>query len=138
MDATSGTILIDASPESAGELEQVLLERLGHPVLLCPGPERGTLCPILAGSFCPKLEAARGIVFRLDLDRPQHRVILERYLRLVPAEVPIRVVATSQQWQRYAGPLAGVQVWLREPIAGDLDGLAAQVETLDRLTASAA
>lgn len=122
-------ILVDIA--EAQEIDVGFLENLGHPVVVCHGP-RDRTCPILSGEGCPKAENAHGIVFALDLDRPQHRAILERYKRLLREDVPIRVVATPEQATRYASVLRGVQVWLHEPGTGDLDGFAAEVEAADR------
>jgi hypothetical protein len=70
-------------------------------------------------------------VFQLDLDRPQHRSILARYQEVLPEDVPIRAVVSEQQAEQYAELLRGVQTWLDEPTAGDLDGFAAEVEAAD-------
>jgi pentose-5-phosphate-3-epimerase len=77
-------------------------------------------------------DAAHGVVFHLDLDRPQHRAILERYKAVLREDVPIRVATTFEQARRYASLLAGVQVWTHEPGTGDLDGFAAEVEAAER------
>ena len=109
------------------------LAGLGHTVVVCHGPPFGTLCPILSkDGFCPMAEAAHGVVFRLDLDRAQHRAILQRYKAVLKEDVPIRVATTPEQAYRYASLLAGVQVWMHQPGTGDLDGFAAEVEAADR------
>jgi hypothetical protein len=130
MDAGS-VILIDAPEDSP--IDVSFLESLGHTVIMCHGPPHGTLCPILAGDECPKAGAAHGVIFQLDLDRPQHRAILAKYQEVLPDEVPIRVATTAASAHRHAALLAGVQVWIHEPAVGDLDGFAALVETVDRL-----
>ena len=123
-------ILVDM-PE--GEpLEAGFLEDLGHPVSVCHGPAHATLCPILSGKGCTMVEGAHGIVFELDLDRPQHRAILKRYKELVRDDVPIRVVVTPDQSIKHAELLKGVRVWTHRPGIGDLDGFAAEVEAADR------
>ena len=43
------------------------------------------------------VDSAHGIVFLLDLDRPQHRAILRRYREVVRADVPIRAVVKPGQ-----------------------------------------
>jgi hypothetical protein len=45
--------------------------------------------------------------------------------------VPIWVVASSRQAQDYAQLLTGLKVLDHAPAAGDLDGLAAEVEAAD-------
>ena len=127
-----GVVLLDVSPGAVESFERTFLEKVGHPALVCHGPHEGALCPLLAGKGCVKFEAAHGIVFELDLDRPQHRAIVARYRELGRDGTPIRVVATPEQAARYADVLAGVEVWTHEPTAAELDGFAAEVEANDR------
>lgn len=131
-DPPRGVILLDVV-HGSGAFDQSFLERLGHPVMLCHGPEAKTLCPLLAGDGCSKFEQARGIVFELDLDRPQHRAIVERYRDLAPDDVPIRIVVHADQRERYAELLSRVAVWDHEPTVAELDGFAAEVEAADRV-----
>lgn len=127
-----GVVLLDVSPGAGASFERSFLEKLGHPAMVCHGPHEGTVCPLLAGKGCGDFEAAHGIVFELDLDRPQHRAIVTRYRELGREGLPIRVVATPEQAERYREVLAGVEVWTHEPTAADLDGFAAEVEANDR------
>lgn len=120
-------ILFDI-PSGAEVGDRDFLERLGHRVMVCYGPQPGTLCPILSGKGCPLAEGAHGIVFEFDLDRPQHRAILEGYKRSLREDVPIRVVVPHNQAVKYAELLRGLRVWSFPPVAGDLDALAAEVE----------
>jgi hypothetical protein len=108
------------------------MEKVGHPAIVCHGPHEGSLCPLLQGTGCEQFEAAHGIVFELDLDRAQHRAIVQRYRALGREGMPIRVVATPEQAERYRDLLAGVEVWTHEPTVADLDGFAAEVEAADR------
>ena len=125
-------ILVDiASGEE--EFDRSFLERTGHSVVVCHGPDHGTVCPILAGTGCDKVDEAHGIVFVLDLERPQHRAILHRYREVSRPDVPIRAVVRPGQRERYADQLEGVELWEHEPTVADLDGLAAEVEAADRL-----
>jgi hypothetical protein len=123
------SIILDVTPGEA-VFETKLLEGLGHPVLVCHGPDWGKACPILGGT-CAKLDHAHGVVFQLDLDRPQHRVILRRYQELLPDDVPIWAAVRPGQDETYADLLRGVYVVVGEPSAADLDALAAQVEAGD-------
>ena len=109
-----------------------VLEQMGHPVLVCHGPDWGKACPIIGGE-CDMVSSAHGIVFQLDLDRPQHRVILSRYQEVVAEDVPLAVVVKPGQDERYADILTGVQVWFNEPTIAELDGFAAQTEAADEL-----
>ena len=136
-DMSGGVVLLDVLA-AEGDFDRSILERLGHPVVTCAGPEVKTLCPLLGGEGCPKFDEAHGIVFELDLDRPQHRAIVDRYSRLARDDMPIRVVVRPDQQRRYADLLATVQVWDHEPTVADLDGFAAQVEATDRASGAIA
>lgn len=132
-----GAILIDVSAKESVSFETNFLEGLGHPVLICHGPPHAELCPILAraslGRVCDKLPDAHGVIFELDLDRPQHRAILCRYQEILPEDVPIRAVLKEGQAEKYRDILGGVSVWEHTPTAADLDGFAAEVEAYDRI-----
>ncbi|MDH3463784.1 MAG: hypothetical protein OEM32_09195, partial [Acidimicrobiia bacterium] len=73
------------------------LEQLGHRVMVCNGPPGRTLCPILSGEGCELAANAHGIVFELDLDRPQHRSILQKYKSSLKSDLPIRVVVSREK-----------------------------------------
>jgi hypothetical protein len=130
MKDTSGLIL-DVTPFDE-PIDRNLLEQMGHPVQVCHGPAWGHVCPIVTGN-CSMVDSAHGIVFRLDLDRPVHRVILRRYQEAVTDDIPIAVVVTPGQEEQYADILTGVQVWVGEPTIAELDGFAAQTEAADEL-----
>jgi len=127
-----GTILLDVTPGPGEEFERSFLTRNGHEVVVCHGPHEEELCPLLRGTGCSKFEQAHGVVFELDLDRPQHRAIVERYRSLGGSDLPIRVIVAPGQERRYAAFLDQVQAWPHLPTAADLDGFAAQVEARDR------
>lgn len=129
-----GVVLVDVSPGEGQRFDKTFLEKVGHPVLVCHGPHEGQLCPLLAGTGCDLFEAAHGIVFALDLDRAQHRAILQRYRELAAEGTPIRAVVSPEQAERFAHLLADVEIWTHEPTAADLDGFAAEVEAADRFT----
>ncbi len=126
----SGPVL-DVTPNDT-VLDKDYPERLGHPVLVSHGPEWGHACPIIKGAR-PKVEASRGVIFQLDLDRPQHCVILKRYQEVASDGMPVVAVAKPGQEERYAGRLRNVQVWAKEPTVAELDGFAALLETSDDL-----
>ena len=126
-----GIVLLDVIGDR-GEFDRSILEKLGHPVIVCDGPDVGALCPLLGGAGCEKFDQAHGIVFELDLDRPQHREILQRYHDLRRGDLPIRVIVRPDQQARYAELLAQVEVWDHEPSVADLDGFASRVEAVDR------
>ena len=123
-------ILFDV-PGGADPVDHEFLEQLGHRVMVCPGPASGTMCPILTGDGCELAENAHGVVFELDLAQPQHRAILAEYKESLRSDVPIRVVVGPGQAQEYADLLRGLKVLTRIPVAGDLDALAAEVESAD-------
>jgi len=126
---SGGVILLDVAA-GGGTFDRSMLERLGHPVTVCNGPE-GKLCPLLGGEGCDMFEQAHGIVFELDLDTDQHRAVVQRYRDLAP-DLPIRVVVTPAQAERYADLLEAVEVWGHDPNVADLDGFACEVEAADR------
>ena len=124
-------ILFDLPEEEEVPRDHGFLEQLGHPVLVCHGPTGKRICPILAGEPCELAEGAHGIVFELDLERPQHRAILSKYKEALRSDLPIRVVVRPGQSEKYRQLLHGLKVLNDEPVAGDLDGLAAEVEAAD-------
>jgi hypothetical protein len=128
-----GLILLDVPPGSEGEFDQTILEKLEHPVVVCHGPHQGELCPILAARGCPMVDAAHGIVFALDLDRPQHRAILDAYRAHRGGDMPIRVVVRKEQIERYGDLLEDFEIWRHDPSVAELDGFAAEVEAADRV-----
>lgn len=135
MEPVESIILVDV-PEGRGELEEEILRGMGHSVIVCHGPAHKSLCPILKkGGGCDLVTAAHGIVFELDLDRPQHRAILRRYQEVVREDVPIGVLVRSGQDERFADLLAGVDVWTRHPTTSDLDAFSARVEAGERVSA---
>jgi hypothetical protein len=101
---------------------------------VCHGPPEGHLCPLLAGTGCESVDEVHGIIFELDLDRPQHRAILKRYREVLAEDVPIRAVVKPGQDTAYASTLGGVEVWTHSPTTGELDGFAAEVEAFDRIS----
>lgn len=130
---TRGLILLDVPLGSDGEFDQTILEKLEHPVVVCHGPAHGKLCPILTSQGCPAVDAAHGIVFALDLDRPQHRAILDAYRSHRNGDKPIRVVVRDDQLERYGDLFDGIEIWRHDPSVADLDGFAAEVEAADRV-----
>jgi len=123
-------IILDVTPAD-GDFDRDFLEKLGHPVLVCHGPDTGHPCTILEDR-CELVDAAHGIVFQLDLEKPRHRAILKRYQEVISGDTPIVAVVNEGQKVKYAELLSGVRVWESEPTARDLDGFAAQVEAVDR------
>jgi hypothetical protein len=98
---------------------------------VCSGPGEGA-CPLVAGKGCPLAENAHGVVFELDLDRPAHRAIVRKYKTELHEDVPIRVVVKPGQEKEFATLLQGIKVWTHEPVAGDLDALAAEIAAADQ------
>lgn len=118
-------------PNGNSPRDKHFLEQLGHRVMVCPGPASGTLCPILSGEGCELAANAHGIVFELDLERPQHRSIVRKYKSSLKSDLPIWVVVPSAQAIEYADLLKGIRVLDHAPVAGDLDAFAAEVEAAD-------
>lgn len=132
MQEPDGYILFDI-PWGQEPVDRRFLEQLGHPVRVCHGPPPGRLCPILKEGHCPLAEDAHGIVFEFDLDRPQHRAILDRYKNVLRDDIPIHVVVRPGQESEHAGLLKSLKVWTHAPVAGDLDAFAAEVEATERI-----
>jgi hypothetical protein len=124
-------ILLDVAAGGDEEFEASFLEKIGHPVVVCHGPAEAEICPLLAGDGCTLFEDAHGIVYELDMEREQHREIVQRYRQLAAEGLPIRIVVTPEQAERYRDLLQDFEVWTRLPTVADLDGLAAEVEAAD-------
>ena len=124
MMSNAGTIL-DVSPGRSAE-ERRRLESMGHQIVVCPGPGEGGRCPLVEDGFCPMLEAADGVVFRLDLDDSYHREMLGCYRSELGEGTPLHVVVQPGQRQRHGGLLSGLSVSVGE-IGSDLDRLSAEV-----------
>jgi hypothetical protein len=125
-------MILDVTPGDYEEFERHLLEGMGHHVEVCRGPDgqHGT-CPVLEGEPCSKIDQAHGVVFKLDLERENHRQILERYKRILPDGAPIAVAVRPGQDESHRELLDGVFVWNHQPTAADLDGFASLVEAAD-------
>ena len=132
MDHVPGSVVLLDISAGTGEFDRSILERLNHPVVVCHGPEASQHCPLVAGGECSKFEQAHGIVFELDLDRPEHRAILRKYRALAKPDMPIRVITRPGQAEHHASLLEGVETWNHEPNVADLDGFASEVEAADR------
>jgi len=124
MRSIAGTIL-DIAPVGGAE-ESLRLESVGHRVIVCPGPGEGGHCPLVEDGSCAMVDAADGVVFRLDLDDPYHREMLRCYRGELGEGTPLHVVVQPGQRQRHAGLLNGMSVSVGE-IGTDLDRLSAQV-----------
>ena len=127
--AEKRSVILDVTPGD-GRFDRRFLEAAGHPVLMCHGPDHGTVCPILKDG-CSMVDDAHGVVFQLDLDRPQHRAILRRYKEVIADDVPLWVSVQPGQDTEYAELLANTRVVVGEPGSADLDAFAALVEAAD-------
>ena len=78
-------------------------------MLVCHGPEIGHLCPILKDG-CEMVTSAHGIVYQLDLERPQHRAILKRAQEVVPEDTPLVAVVREGQKRKFHDLLHGIHV----------------------------
>lgn len=134
MENIESLVLLDA-PSGTGGFERSTLEGMGHKVLVCHGPTHEAGCPVLhQDGNCEMVDAAHGVVFELDLDRPEHRRILARYQEIIREDIPIRVVLKEGQGEKYAELLGGVEVWSDEPSASELDAFSSRVEAMERTT----
>jgi hypothetical protein len=132
MSESASYVLFDI-PSGEAPIDSEFLVGLGHPVEVCHGPGGESVCPLVEGKGCPLAENAHGVVFELDLDRPEHQAILRTYKQDLREDMPIRVAVRPGQEREFAPLLEGLRVWTHTPVAGDLDALAAEVEAADRL-----
>jgi hypothetical protein len=121
-------VILDVNPDpEALEWEQEFLTRLDVPVIGCCGPDARGGCPLLVGEPCPKIEAADGVIFQLDLDKADHRRILAMYAQQL--DVPIRIVVSEEQRRRWAHLVDMVEVFVPPVGPATLDAFAAEVES---------
>ena len=119
-------LVIDADAEELEWQRSFVDNALEDAVVICRGPTRDQQCPLLTGHDCPKIHAADGILFQLDLEDDESRQILARYTDEL--DVPIRVVATGEQSRRFGSQLSSVEV-IAPPVGpAKLDAFAAEVE----------
>jgi hypothetical protein len=127
-------MILDVTPGDHEGFERHLLEGMGHHVEVCHGPGVGdhTHCPLLEEGTCELVNAAHGVVFKLDLDREYHRRILQTYKHTLPPDMPIAAAVHPGQDETYGQLLDGLYVWSHTPTAAELDGFAALVEAADK------
>lgn len=127
-------MILDVTPGDHEGFERHLLEGMGHRVEVCHGPGVGdhTHCPLLEEGTCELVNAAHGVVFKLDLDREYHRQILQTYKQTLPADMPIAVAVRPGQDDAYPELLKGLYVWSHTPTSAELDGFASLVEASDK------
>jgi hypothetical protein len=125
-------MILDVTPGDHEGFERHLLEGMGHQVEVCHGPDGHQRCPLIEEGTCELVKRAHGVVFKLDLDRPYHRTILERY-KAVLGDTPIAVAVRPGQDDEYPELLDGVYLWNHQPTSAELDGFAALVEASDRI-----
>jgi hypothetical protein len=124
-------LILDVTPGDHEGFERRLLEGMGHQVRVCHGPGEAGYCPLIEEGACDLVDAAHGVVFKLDLDRDVHREILADYKGRLPDDMPIAVSVQPGQEQTFADLLSGLYVWSHSPTASELDGFAALVEAAD-------
>jgi hypothetical protein len=130
--AASGAVLL-VVPEDADHFTASILEKLEHRVITCHGPTSSRHCPLVHGQGCAWYNEAHGIVFALDLRRPEHVAIISHYERLAASagrELPIRVIVPAGSDAPVR--LGDVPTWYGDPTVAQLDGFAALVEATDR------
>jgi len=120
----SGTVL-DVNPR-ATSVEYPALESKGHEVIVCRGPGVSRRCPLVEEGSCALVDAADGVVFRLDLDDPYNRDILRCYREDLGETSPIHIVVAAGQESRHARILSGF-VFSVDEIGTGLSGLSSQV-----------
>ena len=58
--------------------------------------------------------------------------ILKQYKDILRDDVPVGVKVSIEQARKYPDLLKGIHVWTGIPVAGDLDGFAAEVEAAEQ------
>jgi hypothetical protein len=124
-------VILDVTPGDHEGFERRLLEGMGHRVLVCHGPGGEHDCPLIEEGQCEEVAQAHGVVFKLDLERPYHRRILEAYKQNIPDDMPIAVSVQPGQESAYSELLDGLYVWSHTPNVAELDGFASLVEAAD-------
>ena len=118
-----GTVL-DVSPRPSPD-DHAALEAMGHEVVVCSGPGTG-VCPLVETGTCALAEAADGVVFRLDLDSPYHRRLLDAYREATGGISPLHVVVEPGSGERHAEFLGDLPVTCGS-LGAALDALSSQV-----------
>ena len=124
-------LILDVTPGDHERFERRLLEGMGHEVGVCHGPGAQDYCPLIEEGTCEQVDAAHGVVFKLDLGREYHRRILASYKQTIPDDMPIAVSVQPGQEVEYAALLDGLYVWSHSPNVAELDGFASLVEAAD-------
>jgi len=122
------SVILDVNPDpDALYWEEDWLERQDVDVVRCGGPHAPGACPLLRGKACGKIVKADGILFQLNLERPDHRQILKTYSEIL--DIPIRAVVSEVDRDRYRALLTEVEVVTPPMGPAALDAFAAEVES---------
>ena len=109
---TSASMIVVDVP--AGEaIDADLLSALDGPIMVCHATT-GETCPTTDGR-CGLADHSHGVVFEIDLEQPEHRLLLERYRRHLGPGIPIRVLVSAEQASRFGEWLRGFDVWTEGP-----------------------
>ena len=119
-------VILDVNPDpEALHWEDDWLGRQDVDVVTCEGPHEPGGCPLLRGEPCGKIKKADGILFQLNLQRADHRKILQTYAENL--DIPIRAVVSEGDKEEFADLLADVEVVTPPVGPSSLDGFAAEV-----------
>ena len=122
------SVILDVNPDpDALHWEEDWLERQDVDVVRCGGPHAPGDCPLLEGKACGKIAKADGILFQLNLERPDHRQILKTYSEML--DIPIRAVVSEADRDQYRDLLTEVEVVTPPMGPAGLDAFAAEVES---------
>lgn len=117
-------MLLNVNPDfDSLDEETELFASLGVSASRCLGPNTSAGCPLLVGRACKTVDAATTILFQLDLDTPNHRLLLRAY-RDNPDRRIVAVVSPEER-DRWAGELGGLELIVGPPRVSDLRGVAA-------------
>lgn len=100
----------------AGErVDEELLAGLDGPVLVCHGVT-GEACHTSDGR-CGLSNHSHGVVFEVDLENPAHISVLLGYREHIGVGVPIRVLVSREQAERFSSHLEGFELWTEGPFS---------------------
>lgn len=106
---TRPRVIIESRHESAAQASAEALIEAGLDPLVCGGPGAGHGCPVFDGAPCALIERADAVVYDLDLDRPDDRLVL-RSLVTEHEGLPIASERTTEEVRRHGEALRPVTV----------------------------
>lgn len=105
-------VVIEHRDVGAAEATAAELRAAGVDATVCAGPEGlSTRCPLLVGGSCELVAEADAVLFDLDLDDPEERMVLEELRVRYPGKAVV-VEASERDARTHAAMLEGLRVVL--------------------------